>query len=190
MSTKKGIQLVVILLLAVALGFSSTAAFAYWTSSTRTSNVTIEFTEENASLIINQTSETFEGLLVPRNYALFENEVEEVSVTYEVSIDKTLVKEVNLVVEALNVMVGDSQDYSHLIKVEINGDDQKSINDLFNSTVLVTITITILEPIDQNEADMKGLDSELVNVENSQTAYDAIYGKIISFDLRFSIEQK
>lgn len=190
MSKRKGIQLIIVLLLAITLGFTSTAAFAYWSNSTATSNVTIDFTEEDASLIVNQTSETFEGMLVPKHYVMFEGEVEEVVVTYEVNIDKTLVNEVNLVVESLNVTVAESSTYSHLINVEINGVEDRSVNDLFNSKVLITVIVTIDEPIDAEEADMLGLDSSFVNVEDSVAAYEAIKGQTIAFDLRFSVEPK
>ncbi|MGE4321247.1 MAG: hypothetical protein AB7E61_07345 [Acholeplasmataceae bacterium] len=190
MSKRKGLQLIIILLLAITLGFTSTAAFAYWTSTELSSNVKIDFTEENASLVINETSDQFSGMLVPKNYAWFEGEVEEVTITYEVSVDKTLVKEVNLVVQATNVMIGDSETYGNLVNVTINGVQNVSTNDLFNSKVLVTVVVTILEPIDSEEANMKGLDESLVNVDDSVAAYEAIHGQTISFDLVFSVQPK
>ncbi len=190
MSKRKGLQLIIILLLAITLGFTSTAAFAYWTSTELSSNVKIDFTEENASLVINETSDQFSGMLVPMNYAWFEGEVEEVTITYEVSVDKTLVKEVNLVVQATNVMIGDSETYGNLVNVTINGVQNVSTNDLFNSKVLVTVVVTILEPIDSEEANMKGLDESLVNVDDSVAAYQAIHGQTISFDLVFSVQPK
>ena len=190
MSKRKGLQLIIILLLAITLGFTSTAAFAYWTSTELSSNVKIDFTEENASLVINETSDQFSGMLVPKNYAWFEGEVEEVTITYEVSVDKTLVKEVNLVVQATNVMIGDSETYGNLVNVTINGVQNVSTNDLFNSKVLVTVVVTILEPIDSEEANMKGLDESLVNVDDSVAAYEAIHGQTISFDLVLSVQPK
>ncbi len=186
----KGVQLIIMLLLATTLGFTSTAAFAYWTNTTLQSNVEIEFTEEDANLVIEQTSNDFVGMLVPKNYAWFEGEYEEVQLVYEVNIDKTLVKEVNLLVEAINVEVGGSSEYGHLINIEINGTKDSSTNDLFNSTVLVTVVITISEPIDLEEANSLGLDESLVNVGDSVAAYEAIHGQVISFDLVFSVEPK
>jgi hypothetical protein len=190
MSKRKGIQLIIVLLLAATLGFTSTAAFAYWTNTSVQSNVTIEFTEEDASLIVNNTSETFVGVLVPENYVMFEGEVDKVIFTYEVNIDKTLVNEVDLIVESLNVMVGGSSDYSDLINVTINGAEEISRNDLYNSKVLITVEVTITEPIDAAEANRDGLDESLINVDNSVAAYEAIHGQTISFDLRFSVEPK
>ncbi|QWB95842.1 hypothetical protein KHQ89_08000 [Mycoplasmatota bacterium] len=143
MSKRKGIQLIIVLLLAVTLGFTSTAAFAYWTNTSVQSNVTIEFTEEDASLIVNQTNEDFEGMLVPQNYVWFAGEVDEVVFTYEVNIDKTLVTQVNLIVESINVMVGGSSAYSDLINVTINGTEDISENDLYNSKVFITVVVTI-----------------------------------------------
>jgi hypothetical protein len=189
-SKKKGIQLIIVLLLAVTLGFTSTAAFAYWTNTSVQSNVTIEFTEEDASLIVNQTNEDFVGVLVPQNYVWFEGEVDEVVFTYEVNIDKTLVTHVDLIVESMNVMVGGSSAYSDLINVTINGTEDISVNDLYNSKVLITVVVTITEPIDAAEADREGLDESLINVEDSVAAYEALHGQTIAFDLRFSVEPK
>ncbi len=190
MSRKKGIQLMIMLLLAITLGFTSTAVFAYWTNNPVQSNVTIRFTEEEAHLVINQTSNDFIGTLVPRNYAMFEGEVEQVVFTYEISVDRTLVKEVDLLVEALNVQIGGSTEYSHLVHVNINGVDDKSINDLYNSTLYVTVIITIDEPIDEEEALSEGLDVSLINVVDSVAAYEAVHNQEISFDLKFTVEPK
>ncbi len=190
MSKKKGIQLMIMLLFAVTLGFTSTAAFAYWTNNAVQSNVTINFTEEEVNLVINQTSDDFKGKLVPKNYVMFEGEVEQVVFTYDISVDKTLVKEVDLLVEAINIEVDKSSEYSHLIHVTINGVEENSVNNLFNSKVLVTVVVTIEEPIDEEEALSKGIDESFVNVDDSVKAYEAIHDKMISFDLRFSIEPK
>jgi len=189
-SKRKATQLIIVLLLAITLGFTSTAAFAYWSTSDVTSNVTINFTEENAELLVEQTSESFEGMLVPKHYVMYEGEVEQVEVTYEVEISRELINEVNLVVEALNIKINDLDTYSHLVNIEINGSEEQNVYELFNDTVLVTIIVTIDEPIDALEAEELGLDESLVNVEDSVAAYEAIHGQTITFDLAFSIEPK
>ncbi len=190
MSKRKATQLIIVLLLAITLGFTSTAAFAYWSTSDVTSNVTINFTEEDAELLVQQTSESFEGMLVPKHYVMFEGEVEQVVVTYEVGISRELINEVNLVVEALNIKINDLDAYSHLVNIEINGSEEQNVYELFNDSVLVTIVVTIDEPIDALEAQELGLDESLVNVEDSVAAYEAIHGQTITFDLAFSIEPK
>lgn len=190
MSKRKATQLIIVLLLAITLGFTSTAAFAYWSTSDVTSNVTINFTEEDAELLVQQTSESFEGMLVPKHYVMFEGEVEQVVVTYEVGISRELINEVNLVVEALNIKINDLDTYSHLVNIEINGSEEQNVYELFNDSVLVTIVVTIDEPIDALEAEELGLDESLVNVEDSVAAYEAIHGQTITFDLAFSVEPK
>ncbi len=190
MYPRRSIQYLVIVLLVAALGFTSSAVVAYWNDVKNVSNVVVNFDDEEAKLLIEQTSEDFTGTLVPQYYDLFEGQFDEAVFTYTVSVDKTLVKEVNLIVEAINVQIGDSYDYADLVHITINADDGYHVNNLFNSEVTIVVVVTIEEPIDLEEANMRGLDESLVNVENSVAAYEAIKGEIISFTLSFTVEPK
>jgi hypothetical protein len=168
-------------MLLIALGFTSTAAFAYWQDVSRVGNVVIRFDGEDANLIVQEVSDQFSGRLVPQGYVYFEGEVDEVVFEYEVRIDKTLVQTMNLVVEAIDIKIGDSSEYSHLVEVQIGPARNAFEFELFNSVVTVTIKVRLLEPIDAAEAIAKGLDPSLVNVENSEEAYNFIKGETISF---------
>ena len=190
MKPRRSVQYVVIVLLLAALGFTSSAAIAYWNDVQNVSNVVVNFSDEEAELLIEQTSADFTGTLVPQYYDIFEGQTDEAVFTYTVSIDKTLVKEVNLIVEAINVKIGDSEDYVDLVHVTINGNDGYHVNNLFNSEVVITVVVTIDEPIDLDEANMRGLDESLVNVEDSVAAYEAVKGEIISFTISFTVEPK
>jgi predicted ribosomally synthesized peptide with SipW-like signal peptide len=180
------IQIIIIILLIVGLAFTSTAAVAYWHDVNTTSNVIIEFGGEQASLEITETGTSFTGTLVPEGHAFFLGEKEEATFVYTVSIDKTLVKSVNLIVEAIEVKIGDSTEYAHLVDIQINGTKDEHTNELFNSEVVITVVIKLIEPLDESEVE----DPLLANVEDSVAAYNAIRGQDLSFTLSFTVEPK
>ena len=184
---KKIVPIVVIVLLVIALGFTSSAAFAYWQDVSRVSNVVIRFDGEDANLIVEPVSDEFTGRLVPEGFVFFEGEVEEVIFEYEVSIDKELVQTMNLIVEAIEIKIGETDQYGHLVDVQIGPDKDKFEYEIFNSTVIVRIVVRLFEPIDEAEAIERGLDLGLVNVEDSRVAYDFIKGETISFKINFSV---
>ncbi|OHE39943.1 MAG: hypothetical protein A2013_05930 [Tenericutes bacterium GWE2_38_8] len=186
----KSAQIVIIIILIIALGFTSTAAYAYWTDVKTYSNVVLEFEGEDANLVIEQQSEAFTGMLVPEGHANFTNEVEEVMFVYEVSVDKELAKTMNLIVEAIDVTIDGVVDYEHLVEITIGNGDRYFVNELFNSVVTITITVRLLEPIDAAEAVERGLSEELVNVEDSEAAFNAIKGKTINFTISFRVETR
>jgi hypothetical protein len=180
------IQIIIIILLIVGLAFTSTAAIAYWNDVNTNSNVIIEFGGEQASLQITETGTSFTGTLVPEGQAVFLGEKEEATFVYTVSIDKTLVKEVNLIVEAIEVKIGDSTEYAHLVDIQINGSKDIHTNELFNSEVVITVVIRLIEPLDLSEVE----DPALANVEDSVAAYNAIKGEDLSFTLSFTVLPK
>lgn len=183
---KRIVPYVIIILLLIALGFTSSAAFAYWQEISVTGNVVIRFDGEDANLKVDQLSSEFTGKLVPEGQVFFEGEVEFVTFQYQVSLDKTLVKSVNLIVESVNVKIGESTEYAHLVDITINGEKDVHTNELFNSVVTITVTIRLLEPLDLSEVS----DPSLANVEDSRVAFNAIKGQTISFSLNFRVEQK
>ena len=184
---KKYIPIGIIIMLIVALGFTSTAAFAYWQDVSSIGNVVIRFDGEDAELVVTETSDAFSGMLVPEGRVYFEGEVDQVIFTYEVHIDKPLVQSMNLVVEAIEVKIGESDTYAHLVDIRIaNGGDSFEY-ELFNSVVIVEIVVRLLEPIDNAEAIERGLDLELVNVDNAEEAFNSIKGEDISFVVSFSV---
>lgn len=187
MPGKKYVPILIIIMLTIALGFTSSAAFAYWQDVSRVGNVVIRFEGESANLIVDEKHDTFTGMLVPVGYVNFEGEVDQVVFEYEVSIDKTLVRTMNLVVQATEIKIGDSETYAQLVSISINNQQGTFEGELFNSKVTVRIVVRLLEPIDEAEAIERGLNLELVNVENSRQAFDAIKGQTISFKITFSV---
>ncbi len=184
---KKMIPIAIIVMLVVALSFTSTAAFAYWQDVNRVGNVVIRFDGEDANLIVEEVSTPFAGRLVPQGYVYFEGDVDEVTFEYEVSIDKTLVQTMNLVVETLELKIGGSTEYTELIEIQVGPERDRFEYELFNSVVTVTITVRLIEPIDADEAVERGLDPSFVNVEDSEAAYELIKGETITFSILFSV---
>jgi hypothetical protein len=187
---RKSLQLVVIIMLIIGLGFTSSAAFAYWNDVSRLSNLVIEFQGEDATLVVQQTSEAFVGQLVPEGYVYFDGEVDQVIFQYDVSVDKTLVNSMNLIVEATDIKIGGLTDYEQLVDIQIGNGNRYFVNELFNSVVTITVTVRLLEPIDSAEAVDRGLGESRANVEDSVLAYEAIKGETISFTLSFRVEPK
>ncbi len=190
MPGRRVIQIIVIIGLVVSLGFTSTAAFAYWQDVSDLGNVQIEFGDSDANLEVEITSPPFTQKLVPEGHAYFVGEVEEVLMSYEVYIDKELAQTMNLVVEATSVTIGELEVYSHLVEITIDGSRDKITRDIFNSVVTVNVVVRLIEPIDAAEAVALGLDPESVNVEDSRAAYEAIKGQTVGIVLSFRIEPK
>ena len=183
---KRIVPIVIIIMLLIALGFTSTAAFAYWQQLAVEGNVVIRFDGEDANLDVDLVSNEFTGRLVPQGYVFFEGEVEEVTFEYQVSLDKELVRSMNLIVESVNVKIGDSDEYAHLVDITINGTKNVHTNELFNTVVTITVVVRLIEPLDVSEVD----DPLLANVVDSKLAYETIKGKNISFTLNFSVQPK
>lgn len=177
-------------MLSIGLVFTSSAAIAYWRDIREVGNVVIRFEREDANLKVDQTSDEFTGLLVPKGRVQFEDEVEEVEFIYEVYLDKTLVQTMNLRVVASNILIDEKTDYAHLVQITINNQENEFIGELFNTKVLVRVVVKLLEPIDMDEAIENGLDLDLVNVDDSREAFLAIKGKTISFTINFSVETR
>jgi len=182
----KHIQILIIILLVVALAFTSTAAIAYWNDINTNSNVVIEFGGEQANLQIVEVGDEFTGNLVPDGRAYFVGQYEEATFTYSVSVDKELVKSVNLIVTASDILIGGSSEYAHLVEITINGTKDTHTNELFNSAVEIVVIVRLIEPLDESEVD----DPLDANVDDSAAAYDAIKGQDLSFTLSFSVEPK
>jgi len=177
-------------MLITALGFTSSAAFAYWQDVSKVGNVVIRFEPEDANLMYIELHDEFSGMLVPDGYVYFEGEVDQVVFEYEVWLDRTLVQTMNLNVAAIDVNIGDSAQYAHLVDIRINGSKNNHTAELFNDRILITVIVKILEPIDLDEAQARGLDLGLVNVDDSQQAFLDIVGETISFKIRFTVSPR
>jgi hypothetical protein len=186
----KIVPIIIIIMLSIGLVFTSSAAVAYWRDIREVGNVVIRFEREDANLVVDELHETFSGMLVPKGYVNFVGEVEEVEFIYEVYLDKTLVQTMNLRVVATEIKIDDKTDYAHLVQITINNQESEFVGELFNTKVLVRVVVRLLEPIDLDEAVERGLDLDLVNVDDSKAAFHAIKGQTISFKISFSVETR
>lgn len=178
---------IVVIAILIGLALSVTGAVAYWTSSLSTGNVVVELSDNEINLEVNDLNGQFTGLLVPLGYDYFSGEVTEVELVYEVSIEEELLRSVQLLVERLEVTIAGSSDYSHLVVVTIDDSLDQNIFDLSNDEIRIIVRVRLMEPIDEQEALERGLSSEMVNVTNSQEAYEAIKGQTINIKLGFKI---
>ena len=184
------IKYIVIIVILIGFAFTFTSAVAYWSLEIDTSNVDVEISEQEASLEIIDLNGSVTGWLVPEGYDFFSGEVAEVEFTYEVSLDKELVRTVNLIVEKMVVTINGETTYAHLVEVIIGGEKDIKNYDLYNDLVTVVVKVRLLEPIDAAEAIQRGLDASSVNVVDSIGAYESIRGQEISIELGFRVEAK
>ncbi|MFA6678749.1 MAG: hypothetical protein WCS22_04350 [Acholeplasmataceae bacterium] len=182
------VNIIVITILLIALGFTTTLAVRYWNEVSKLGNITISIgSVDGVELTIVNISEAFNGVLVPEGCATYVGEVEEVEFTYSVSLNKEVLNAQNLIIEAFDVTIDNDTEYAHLVQVYIEDELGRKELDYFNEVVTIKIVVKILEPIDAIEAAEKGKEA---NVENSEIAFEKIRGKHIGISLRFSIEPK
>ncbi len=188
--TKK-IQLGILGLLIIGFVFTVSSAFAYWQEVTVSNTVDVVVIREGAQLIVDDLNDhTDEKQLVPKGRRVFTSDVDEVDFAYNVGISRELINTVNLHVEATDITIGGDDTYAHLIDINIMGQGSNATTDLFNDTVNITATVTLIEPIDEAEALQKNLDTNSINVEDSKAAYETIKGEPIEFSLEFSLSNK
>ncbi len=178
---------IVIIAILIGLALSVTGVVAYWSSSLSSGNVIVELSGNEVNFQVDDLNGQFTGLLVPVGYDYFAGEVTEVELVYEVSIEEELIRSIQLLVEKLEVTIAGSSTYSHLVEVTIGDVLDQNIYDLLNDEVRIIVKVRLLEPIDEQEALERGLSSEMVNVENSAAAYEAIKGETINIKIGFKV---
>lgn len=135
---KKIIVILIILILLIGTG----TAYAYWENSNSITTETIDV-GYGLTLEMEALAKVPEGkILVPAGEAIRDNDIEEVVLTYTVNITEETSKELDLLVEVNNILIGGDSTYSDLVNIEIE-QDSDTVN---NSSVLITVTVTILEP--------------------------------------------
>lgn len=191
MINKKTARRSIILILIVGLAFTITSAFAFWRDVTVTTDVEIVTLGSPIEIMVTDLNQNIEDLrLVPSGYAMAVGDVELIELSYDIGVSRELLNQVTLQVLINDILIDGSDEYSHLVKIHVMGEEGGVELDLFNDTITITVVVEILEPIDLEEAIIKGLDSNLVNVENSVEAYEAIQGKNISFAIALELKQK
>jgi len=185
-------KIIYIIMIVVLLGFAFTftSAVAYWSTELDTTNVQIEVSDEVAHLEVLDMNSEVTGWLVPEGFDHFAGEVTEVIFRYQVSLDKELIRTINLIVESMEVTIGGETTYAHLVDIDIGGEKDLKIYDLYNDSVTVVIKVRLIEPIDALEAASKGIDTSKINVEDSVSAYESIKGQKIEITLGFRIETR
>ncbi len=191
MQRNKNIQIKLVFILLIGFVFTTTSAFSYWREVTVSNDVEIITIGEPVEIIVTDLNTSQEiQTLVPSGYVMQINDVEFVTLTYQVGVSRELLNTVNLIVSTQNILIGDDATYAHLIDVNIMGMGDIAVLDIFNDKITITVVIRLIEPIDAEEANEIGLDPSLVNVEDSVAAYHAIRGQSVSFQLRFELENK
>lgn len=162
-------------MLIIALGFTTTLAIRYWNEVTKTKNVTIILgNEDQVEMNVIDVSPTFEGTLVPKGYAFWKGEVDEVHFEYEISItDRELIQTMNLVVEAINIKIGGSTVYAHLVEVTVVDEVGRKVIDFDGETARINIIVRLLEPVDASEAAETG---KVANVDDAEVNSISIGG--------------
>ena len=191
MTRQSKLQIAVVIFLFIGLLFTTTSAFSYWREVTVSNDVEIITIGEPIDLVVTDlNTDPTSSRLVPSGYAFYVGDVESQTLTYQVGVSRELLNTVNLLISKGTVLIGGDETYGHLIQLDIMGMGENAVVDLFNDTITITVVVTLLEPIDEEEAIEKGLDLSLVNVEDSVAAYNAIKGQTVSFELLFELANK
>ncbi len=187
----RAVRIGTILFLLAGFAFTSTSALAYWREVNTLKDVQVTTIGSPVEIIVTDLNQGNESLrLVPINYAISVGDVERIELYYNVGVSRELLNEVELHINAVDVLINDSSTYSHLVSITIMGQSDSAVLNLFKDTLLITIVIELTEPIDNAEAIELGLDLDLINVEDSVVAYETINGQNISFILELELVQK
>jgi hypothetical protein len=188
---RKSIQLGILFFLLFGLIFTTASAFSYWQEVTVSDSITIGTIREGIDIeVVNVTDLEETVRLVPKGYAMFVGDVDEIELFYNVSVTRELLNTVDLYILVSNVTIGGSDMYEQLVDIDVNNTDRETTMDIFNDTVTVRVLVQLIEPIDEAEALRLGLDFSRVNVEDGNAAYNAIKGQDISFTVRFELRNK
>ncbi|MBI9009988.1 MAG: hypothetical protein JEZ05_08145 [Tenericutes bacterium] len=135
---KKIIAILIVAILLVGTG----TAYAYWENSNSITTETINV-GYGLTLKMEALAKVPEGkILVPEGEAIRDNDIEEVILTYRVNITEEISKNLDLLVGVNNILIGGDSTYSDLVNIDI----QQSSDTVNNNAVLITITVTIIEP--------------------------------------------
>lgn len=180
-----------IIFLIVGLSFTVTSAFAFWRDVTVATEVEVVTLGSPIEILVTDLNPSNSELrLVPVGYAMVVGDVELIELSYDIGVSRELLNEVTLQVLINDVLIDGSDEYSHLVRIKVMGQDGGVELDLFNDTITITLLVELLEPIDLEEAINEGIDVNLVNVDDSVLAFETIQGKNISFIMSLELKQK
>lgn len=119
---------------------------------------------EGVELVVEAVAIAPEGkTLIPETAVMKPNDVKSIILTYNVRLDKSVVNDLELTINASNVKIGGLEGYSELVNIVIDSE----MNNINDSNILVSVTISLLEP-------------------DSLEDYEIIKNQEISFDLIFT----
>lgn len=143
--------------------FMTFSTFAYWYSVDQTSRGAVLVGQETTLTVT--VGEQTDGYLVPAGYAIHDDEVEEVIVSFsaELSRKESISRPLDFAVEVRNATLGGSTDYAYLVNFAIDAPST-----IQNETVVVSVAVTLTEP-------------------ETQAIAEAIYNQEISFQVVITV---
>ena len=185
------VRLATLFFLLVGFAFTSTSALSYWREVTVSYDISLVTIGEPVELIIDDLNQNKDVMyLVPAGYVFTTDETDQIILEYEISVSKELLNAVDLHMMIKDILIDGNSTYSHFVDITILGISDEVVLDLYNSIILVTIEIRLIEPIDLDEAIKRNLDFSLVNTEDSVQAYEDLKGKDIQFTLSLELTTK
>ena len=185
------VRLATMSFLLIGFAFTSSSALSYWKEVTVSRDIELVTIGEAIDIVINDLNENAEKkYLVPNGYVSAMDETDQIILEYNVSVSRELLNAVDLHINIKDILVDDNTEYSHLVDITILGISDEVVLDLYNSTLLVTVEIKLIEPIDINEAIDNGIELDLVNTPDSVQGYLDMSGKDIIFTLSFELQSK
>jgi len=158
-------KIIAALLIAIVLG-GSAFAYAWWDNLSKTEEETLTIGSGVTLEVAAVATAPAGKVLVPESVVLKANDVESITLTYNVKLDQTALNPLTLTVSASNILVAGSATNSGLVNIDIT-QGSATVN---GTDVLVTVVITLTEP---------------ATVE----VYNAIIDQPITFTLTFSAAQ-
>ena len=150
----------------------------------------IIFTDFGEIIIVKIEKDNEDEVLVPYDCAMAINDVEYIEFQHSVGVSKELSTEAILNISIMNILIDNNDQYSHLVKIYVLGEEGGTQINIFNDVVVITFVVKLIEPIDIKEATKRGLDMELVNVLDTEQACEDIMGKMITYSIEYEITQK
>lgn len=154
-----------VIVLAIMLIGGLSMSYAVWDKLSVAQDETINVGEGTAIQLAVVLEAPAGKKLVPAGVVMGPNDVDEITLTYNVKLSREAAEDLTLSVVASDVEINADDTYANLVNIVI--DYASAIN---SEDVLVTVTVTLTEPA-------------------TQVAYDAIYNQDITFTLTFSAAQ-
>jgi len=157
-------KLAIVLVALVAFG-GTVSAYAWWdTLQTEQTGQTLTIGEGTVLTVAANPSAELGKNLVPDEALLGVNDVKSYTLTYNLTLDKQLAADATLTAVVDNILVGGVANPGSAISVAVAYDTQ-AIN--LDSAVVVTLTVTMANPVDQAQ-------------------YDLLANQAITFDVAFT----